>query len=133
MESRDTILRLIQQTALILRAFFNQVPQDPMEEKDLTDFTSTLKEQTTLDLEVLLQLQTQQDMQKYLGSISAFDASNQEILADVLVALAEKITDLNQKQAYEETALMLYITINQTTQTYNWKRQNKIDQLKVKD
>ncbi len=47
METQDTILRIIQQTALILRAFFNQLPQDPLEEKDLTDFTSKLKGQST--------------------------------------------------------------------------------------
>lgn len=130
METRDTILRLIQQTALILRAFFNQVPQDPLEEKDLIDFTSKLKEQTTLDLEVLLHLQTQQKIQKYIDSISAFDASNQEILADLLVALAGKTTDLNRAYVYKETALILYTSINQTTQTYNWEREAKIARLK---
>lgn len=130
METQDTILRLIQQTALILRAFFNQVPQDPLEEKDLADFTSMFKEQTTLDLEVLLQLQTLQDIQKYIDSFTAFDASNQEILADLLVALAGKTIDLNRAHAYKETALILYTSINQTTQTYNWEREAKIARLK---
>jgi len=44
METRDTILRLIQQTALILRAFFNSLPlEEESHEKQMEDFTSCLK------------------------------------------------------------------------------------------
>ncbi|WP_413511294.1 hypothetical protein [Myroides odoratus] len=130
METRDTILRLIQQTALILRAFFNQLPEDDSEQVT-QDFTARLKEQTSVDLEVLLSLETPQQIQDFFALHPAFDTSNQEVLADLLVDLAEKMTNKNFEVSlqYKKSALNLYRHINKITQTHDSARQNKINKL----
>ncbi|MDM1043292.1 hypothetical protein HX004_02495 [Myroides sp. 1354] len=133
METQDTILRLIQQTALILRAFFNQVPPHDKNEQVVQDFPSNFKKQTSVDLDVLLTLSTPQQVNNFFTLHPSFDVSNQEELADLLVNLAEQTTVIHTSIAYKKTALLLYITINQITQTHDWTRQNKINQLKVKD
>ncbi|WP_353101213.1 hypothetical protein [Myroides odoratus] len=133
METRDTILRLIQQTALTLRAFFNSLPlEDPLHEQTVDDFSSQLKAQTAIDLEALLLLKSSVDLQDYFARHASFDLTNQELLADLLVNLAERTVALDtiKSQAYQNLALSLYQLINETTQTYNWERAAKIARLK---
>lgn len=132
METRDTILRLIQQTALTLRAFFNSLPlEDESNKKQMEDFTSSLKTQTSVDIDILLKLETPQQMQNFFALHPSFDATNQELLADLLVALAEQTSLISKGLMYKKTALMLYLVINQTTQTHDWNRQEKINKLRL--
>jgi len=133
METRDTILRLIQKTALILRAFFNQLPPDDTNEQAIQDFTSSLKEQTSVDLDLLLSLTTSQQVKNFFALHPSFDAANQEELADLLVGLAARTTAVNTRIAYKKTALLLYVTINEITQTHDWMRQEKINKLRIKN
>lgn len=131
METRDTILRLIQQTALSLRAFFNQLAPEDDNDQVTQDFTVRLKEQTSIDLEVLLDLETPQQLQAFFALHPSFDANNQEILADLLVDLAEKMTNKTSevRLQYNKLALLLYHNINQMTQVFDWNRQTKINEL----
>ncbi|WP_158961653.1 hypothetical protein [Myroides fluvii] len=131
METRDTILRLIQKTALILRAFFNQLPPDDTNEQAIQDFSSNLKEQTSVDLDVLLSLTTPQQVNDFFAIHPSFDTANQEELADLLVGLAARTTAVHTRIAYKETALLLYVTINELTQTHDWTRQEKINRLRI--
>lgn len=128
METRDTILRLIEQTALILRAFFNSLPLEDKGELARSDFTSKLKEQTDLDLSLLLLLESPEELQTYFESHPSFESGNQELLADLLVATATQNEKTNPETAlaYQRLALRLYQGINQTTQTYDATRQEKI-------
>lgn len=132
METRDTILRLIHQTALTLRAFFHSLPpEDPITTQTLDHFSSKLKEQTDLDLAVLLNQKTTTEIQDYLTLYPSFDAANQEILADLLVEWALHLTKTNTELGtqYRQLALNLYLNINQVTQLFDWNRQEKIKQL----
>ncbi|MGG5576466.1 hypothetical protein ACPDHL_03875 [Myroides sp. C15-4] len=133
METRDTILRLIEQTALILRAFFNQLPlEDPLHEQTRADFSAQLNAQTDVDLEDLLLLKSSIELQNYFTQHPSFDSTNQELLADLVVDLAEKTraVDTIKSEAYKSLSLSLYQLINETTQTYNWEREAKIMRLK---
>lgn len=131
METRDTILRLIQQTALSLRAFFNLLAPEDDSEHVTQDFSVRLKEQTSIDLERLLLLETPLQLEDFFALHPSFDANNQEILADLLVNLAEKMTNKNFEVSlqYKKSALNLYRHINKITQTHDGARQNKINKL----
>jgi len=132
METRDTILRLIEQTALILRAFFNSLPlEEESHEQQMENFTSSLKAQTAVDLDLLLTLETPLQVQHFFASHPSFDATNQELLADLLVTLTEQTSSTSTSLMYKKTALMLYLVINQTTQTHDWNRQEKINKLRL--
>lgn len=132
METRDTILRLIEQTALILRAFFNSLPlEEESHEQQMENFTSSLKAQTAVDLDLLLTLETPLQVQHFFASHPSFDATNQELLADLLVTLTEQTPSISTSLMYKKTALMLYLVINQTTQTHDWNRQEKINKLRL--
>ncbi|MBB1148623.1 hypothetical protein H4K35_00495 [Myroides sp. NP-2] len=132
METRDTILRLIEQTALILRAFFNTLPLEDKGELALADFSSTLKTKLGIDLDFLLTLTCPEEIQTYFESHPSFDATNQELVADLLVAKAAQLERTNPQiaKAYQRLALCLYQGINQRTQIYNWEREAKITRLK---
>jgi len=132
METRDPILRLIQQTALILRAFFNSLPlEEESHEQQMENFTSSLKAQTAVDLDLLLTLETPLQVQHFFASHPSFDATNQELLADLLVCWAIEVEqeNTNIKESYNRLALLIYRLVNQTTQTYNPHRQEKITRL----
>lgn len=133
METRDTILRLIEQTALILRAFFNSLPLKDKGEFTHADFSSNLKTQTALDLDLLLAVKTSKGLQEYVDLHPSFNAENQELLADLLVVAAtqQKETNPEKKIAYQHLALHLYQGVNQTTQTYEASRQEKIKALQA--
>lgn len=134
METRDTILRLIEQTALILRAFFNQLPlEDPLQEQTIKDFSLQLKAQTGLDLDALLLLQTPEAIGNYFESLSSFDTTNQELLADLFVTTIAQQEETNPELAlaYQRLALHLYQGVNQATQTYDASRQEKIRVLQM--
>lgn len=132
METRDTILRLIEQTALTLRAFFNSSPlEEESHEQQMENFTSSLKAQTAVDLDLLLTLETPLQIQHFFASHPSFDATNQELLADLLVTLTEQTSSKSTSLMYKKTALMLYLVINQTTQTHDWNRQEKINKLRL--
>lgn len=132
METRDTILRLIEQTALILRAFFNQLPlEDPLHEQTIEDFSCQLKTQTGLDLDTLLLLQTAEEISYYFELFPSFDATNQETIADLLVAINNSATTTKLSSAYLKTALAIYVHINRVTQTHDWTRQEKIRTLQA--
>ena len=132
METRDTILRLIEQTALILRAFFNSLPlEEESHEQQMENFTSSLKAQTAIDLDLLLTLETPLQVQHFFASHPSFDATNQELLANLLVTLTEQTSSTSTSLMYKKTALMLYLVINQTTQTHDWNRQEKINKLRL--
>ncbi|WP_060872779.1 hypothetical protein [Myroides odoratus] len=132
METRDTILRLIEQTALILRAFFNSLPlEEESHEQQMENFTSSLKGQTAVDLDLLLTLETPLQVQHFFASHPSFDATNQELLADLLVTLTEQTSSISTSLMYKKTALILYLVINQTTQTHDWNRQEKINKLRL--
>lgn len=128
METRDTILRLIEQTALILRAFFNSLPLKDKGELTHADFSSSLKTHTALDLDFLLAIETSEALQEYVDLHPSFTTENQELLADLLVAIATKQEGTNAElvHAYQRLALHLYQGVNQTTQTYDASRQEKI-------
>lgn len=133
METRDTILRLIEQTALTLRAFFHSLPsENPVTTQTLDFFSSKLKEQTDLDLVILLRQKTTVEIQDYLVLHPSFTAVNQEILADLLVEWASHLTKTHTELGtqYHHLALNLYRNINQVTQLYDWTRQEKIKRLK---
>ncbi|WP_410878363.1 hypothetical protein [Myroides sp. DW712] len=133
METRDTILQLIEQTALTLRAFFNSLPLEDQGELLFPDFVSKLKEQTELDVSHLLFLESPEELQVYLELHPSFDAKNQELLADLLAATATQPKRTNSELviAYQRLALPLYQGINQTTQTYDAARQEKIKALQA--
>ena len=91
MESRDTILRLIKQTALILRAVIDSISlKDQLEQEDIEALAASLKQQTQLNLDTVLQLDTFDQLHSYIETLPAFDAQNQELLADLLVVCAPK-------------------------------------------
>lgn len=105
--------------------------EDPLHEQTVDDFSSQLKAQTAIDIDILLKLETPQQMQNFFALHSSFDATNQELLADLLVALAEQTSLISTGLIYKKTALMLYLIINQTTQTHDWNRQEKINKLRL--
>ncbi|AJA68726.1 hypothetical protein HX045_04310 [Myroides odoratimimus] len=132
MEKRDLVLRMIQQTAQLLRAVFNSLPIDDFEtEQQVQDFTSSLKENLHLDLDKFILL-TDEEVLTYLLTIEGMDIENIESLADILRLLALKTQDsLNEKSALlNSKALLLFQYVSDTSKTYDWGRENKIITLK---
>ncbi|KZE79928.1 hypothetical protein AV926_10755 [Myroides marinus] len=128
MEKRDLVLRMIQQTAQLLRAVFNSLPIDDFEtEQQVQDFTSSLKDNLLLNIDSLIQT-TDEEALVYLLRIDGMDLENLESLADILKLMALKCKgDLNEKSALlNRKALLLYKHIADTSKTYDWGRENKI-------
>ncbi|MCC9042520.1 hypothetical protein LNQ81_07435 [Myroides sp. M-43] len=129
MERRDLVLRMIQQTAQLLRAVFNSLPIDDFEtEQQVQDFTSSLKESFNIDKFILL---TDEEALVSLLTIEGMDIENIELLADILRLLALKTQDsLNEKSALlNSKALLLFQYVSDTSKTYDWGRENKISSL----
>ena len=132
MEKRDLVLRMIQQTAQLLRAVFNSLPIDDFEtEQQVQDFTSSLKENLHLDLDKFILL-TDEEALTSLLTIEGMNIENIESLADILRLLALKTQDsLNKKSALlNSKALLLFQYVSDTSKTYDWGRENKIITLK---
>lgn len=132
MERRDLVLRMIQQTAQLLRAVFNSLPIDDFEtEQQVQDFTSSLKESFNLNIDKFILL-TDEEALVSLLTIEGMDIENIESLADILRLLALKTQDsLNEKSALlNSKALLLFQYVSDTSKTYDWGRENKIVELK---
>lgn len=132
MERRDLVLRMIQQTAQLLRAVFNSLPIDDFEtEQQVQDFTSSLKESFNLNIDKFILL-TDEEALVSLLTIEGMDIENIESLADILRLLALKTQNsLNEKSALlNSKALLLFQYVSDTSKTYDWGRENKIVELK---
>lgn len=132
MERRDLVLRMIQQTAQLLRAVFNSLPIDDFEtEQQVQDFTSSLKESFNLNINKFILL-TDEEALVSLLTIEGMDIENIESLADILRLLALKTQDsLNEKSALlNSKALLLFKYVADTSKTFDWSRENKIVELK---
>ncbi|MDM1529792.1 hypothetical protein [Myroides odoratimimus] len=132
MEKRDLVLRMIQQTAQLLRAVFNSLPIDNFEtEQQVQDFTSSIKENLHLDIDRFI-LHTDEEALASLLTIEGMDINNIESLADILRLLALKTQDaLDDKSALlNSKALLLFQYVSDTSKTYDWGRENKINTLK---
>ncbi|WP_121965403.1 hypothetical protein [Myroides sp. N17-2] len=132
MERRDLVLRMIQQTAQLLRAVFNSLPIDDFEtEQQVQDFTSALKDNFNLNIDSFI-FSSDEETITTLLAIDGMDIENIESLADILRLLALKTQDsLNEKSALlNSKALLLFQYVADTSKTYDWGRENKIVELK---
>lgn len=131
MEKRDLVLRLIQQTAQLLRAVFNSLPPDDFQsEHQIQDFVSGLKEDINLDIENFILLENTKALDILL-QIDGFNLDNIENLADVLEVMATKCRkSLYQKSVLlNQKTLFLLQYVSQTSATFDWERENKIKNL----
>lgn len=129
MEKRDLILRMIQQTAHLLRAVFNSFPLDTTEaEHTFQDLTTSLKENNNLDIDSFIACSDDEALEQ-LRTMDGMDLANIELLADILYHFAtpdnEKSILLNQK------ALLLFNYVAKTSSTYDAARQAKVNQVKL--
>ncbi|MDR2222117.1 MAG: hypothetical protein LBE34_05185 [Flavobacteriaceae bacterium] len=131
MEKRDLVLRLIQQTAQLLRAVFNSLPPDDFQsEHQIQDFVSGLKEDINLDIENFILLENTKALDILL-QIDGFNLDNIENLADVLEVMATKC----RKSLYPKSVLLNQKTlfllqyVSQTSAAFDWERENKIKNL----
>lgn len=131
MEKRDLILRMIEQTAQLLRAVFNSLPLDNLETAcTFLETTSTLKDALHLELKQFIQL-TDAEALALLQSIEGMNLDNIELLADILILYAKTddvilnhyVVICNQK------ALFLYQHVAKTSATYDYSRQIKMQQI----
>lgn len=135
MEQRDTILQLIQKMALSLRAIFNILPPEEFESIDqFTTFGNKFEKATEINLEQISSFKHREDLATYLNSNLALSVENQESLADLLVQIGEKTILLDKEKAntYYMCALQIYLLLDETTQTFDWTRQQKTTALKNK-
>lgn len=131
MEKRDLILRMIEQTAQLLRAVFNSLPLDNLEsERAFLETTSTLKDALHLELKQFVQL-TDAEALALLQSIEGMNLDNIELLADILILYAK--TDeviLNHHVVIcNQKALFLFQHVAKTSATYDYSRQLKIQHI----
>lgn len=131
MEKRDLILRMIEQTAQLLRAVFNSLPLDNLEsERAFLETTSTLKEHLNLELKHFVQL-TNAEALALLQSIEGMNLENIELLADTLIlyAKSDALTLKNKVVICNQKALFLYQHVAKTSATYDYSRQLKIQHI----
>ncbi|MDR0229427.1 MAG: hypothetical protein LBI72_10230 [Flavobacteriaceae bacterium] len=131
MGKRDLVLRLIQQTAQLLRAVFNSLPPDDFQsEHQIQDFVSGLKEDINLDIETFILLENTKAMDTLLQT-DGFNLNNIVNLANILEVMATKC----RKSLYpksillDQKALFLLQYVSQTSATFDWIRENKIKDL----
>lgn len=131
MERRDLVLRMIQQTAQLLRAVFNSLPIDDFEtEQQVQDFTSALKDNFNLNIDSYI-LSTDEEAIATLLAIEGMNLENIELFADILNIMALKSKgSLNEKSALlARKALLLFKYVSDTSKTFDWGRENKISTL----
>lgn len=131
MERRDLVLRMIQQTAQLLRAVFNSLPIDDFEtEQQVQDFTSALKDNFNLNIDSYI-LSTDEEAIATLLAIEGMNLENIELFADILNIMALKSKgSLNEKSALlARKALLLFKYVSDTSKTFDWSRENKISTL----
>ncbi|MGL4583934.1 MAG: hypothetical protein ACRCVU_13235 [Flavobacterium sp.] len=130
MERRDLVLRMIQQTAQLLRAVFNSLPIDDFEtEQQVQDFTSALKNNFNLNIDNFI-LSSDDETIATLLAIDGMNLENIELFADILYRASTTKTSINKKSALlARKALLLYKYVSDTSKTYDWGRESKISTL----
>lgn len=129
MEKRDLILHLIQKMAQFLRAIFNSLPHNQFHSiQEVEDFTLFIKENSLLDLDYLITLQSQSEFINAFKDIDGMNMENKELLANLLTEMYVKTKSLNISKSilYKEKALWLYTHIMNETKSFNWNIQQKI-------
>ncbi|WP_050996161.1 hypothetical protein [Myroides injenensis] len=115
--------------AQFLRAIFNSLPHKQFHSiQEVEDFTLFIKENSLLDLDYLITLQSQSEFINAFKDIDGMNMENKELLANLLTEMYVKTKSLNISKSilYKEKALWLYIHIMNETKSFNWNIQQKI-------
>lgn len=115
--------------AQFLRAIFNSLPHEQFHSiQEVEDFTLFIKENSLLDLDYLITLQSQSEFINAFKDIDGMNMENKELLANLLAEMYVKTKSLNISKSilYKEKALWLYTHIMNETKSFNWNIQHKI-------
>ncbi|MCB2221658.1 MAG: hypothetical protein KQI35_14775 [Bacteroidetes bacterium] len=132
MEQRDYILREIEKIgAMIAGLIGKMIPLKEkgfLEEDEWIDLGRTIEEDLNINLDRLLSTPSHQ-FDQLLTRDLGFDASNIELLADLLADIAE--IHNQDKLLLKETAIDLYEMANRNSKIFSLERAAKINRLKT--
>lgn len=128
METRDFLLRQIEQLGAVLRRLLAGISGHKYPDDQSTSIDSTQQALSeVLDLEPgTLPSLSPEELLRALHANKGVSEENQDLLADILSTMAENATDSQQAQAYRRQALALLEQLNATSSTYDLERHGKV-------